>query len=350
MTKHLDFSTRLEDLPKREASSSADHFEKPNTFKYYHYCSKEAGNDIIKCQEIRATIVDKEKKRDAHFGPGVYLTVIPPAPGQKKSILKNNWRNTKCFQKAEMFFEINISKEDRRIKTCDNPDGRFISLYSGTLDLDNYKWTYGVYEDSEIFPKAANDSEEPKKVEKIAKKIANHFFSQLAADFFPWYSVSAFFGVENMTGVEIPQNLSGRKIQDIVLGGWRSLYLSEDFHVPYITRENIAEALVSGNLGQKYQEWIDLLVTNGGGSLYTDELTKRGFESIHWVTLTEWMTTNTLTSTEPLEEFLKQNRCDVCSQIGARYRCKKCKKGHFCSKEHQKMYWIFHKMFCKNMD
>eukprot|EP00091_Calanus_sinicus_P007310 TRINITY_DN18303_c0_g1_i1.p1 TRINITY_DN18303_c0_g1~~TRINITY_DN18303_c0_g1_i1.p1 ORF type:complete len:170 (-),score=34.41 TRINITY_DN18303_c0_g1_i1:636-1145(-) len=167
--------------------------------KYYHYSSIHAGNEIIKCQEIRASIAkteNRKKRKDAFFGSGVYLTVIPPAPGHKEKILKNNWRNTKCFQNVEMFFEIDIPKDDKRIKACDDPEGRFISLYSGTLDLDNYNWKSGTYEDTEIV-KEQQDSSEVTHINKkkylLAQRIANHFFSALAGDFFPWYGLSAFF-------------------------------------------------------------------------------------------------------------------------------------------------------------
>ena len=235
---------------------------------------------------IRATIAEKDnkKKKDAFFGSGVYLTVIPPAPGHKKKILQNNWRNTKCFQKVEMFLEIDIPKDDKRIKACDDHNGRFISLYSGTLDLDNYNWKSGTYEDTEIVKEREDSSEVSqihKKTNLLAKRIANQFFSALADDFFPWYGLSALFGVENKTGHKVPQNLGERKIQDIVLGAWRSLYISEiEYEVPYITRENVANALLEGNLDKKFPEWIELIVTKQP-SPYTEELARRGFPKIH---------------------------------------------------------------------
>lgn len=250
-----------------------------------------------------------------------------------------------------MFFEIDIPKDDKRIRACDDPKGRFISLYSGTLDLDNYNWKSGTYDDTETCNEQQNSSEASqihKKKNLLSKRIANQFFSALGDDFFPWYGLSALFGVENKTGHQIPQNLGERKIQDIVLGTWRSLYISEiEEYKPYITRENVAKALMEGNLDQKFQEWVELLITKTP-TQYTDELVKRGFPSIHWVSLSEWMDANMRSNNEksPNTTDKIQNRCDVCSQP-THNRCKNCKRGRFCTKEHQRMYWTFHKISCK---
>ena len=81
---------------------------KMSTARYYHYTSKQSAEDIIRTTEIRPTIkreVDLGEAKDAQFGSGAYLTVLPPIPGQKENILRNNWRSTgaKYFEKCEIF-------------------------------------------------------------------------------------------------------------------------------------------------------------------------------------------------------------------------------------------------------
>ena len=103
----------------------------------------------------------------------------------------------------------------------------------------------------------------------------------------------------------------------------------------------VSEALIAGDLDEKYKAWIELLRTENKTG-YTEELVRRGFASIHWMTLDEWMIK---TSPENTVENMELT-CDTCSKENARFRCSNCKKGRFCSKEHQLMFWDIHRPLC----
>ena len=116
---------------------------------------------------------------------------------------------------------------------------------------------------------------------------------------------------------------------------------SLSYDVPYITREAVEVALLAGNLDKKYKEWIEMFRIKNKTD-YTEELVRRGFPSIHWMTLDEWMIKNSPGTT--LENI--ELRCDACSEDNARFRCSNCKKARFCSKEHQLIFWDIHKVLC----
>lgn len=52
-----------------------------------------------------------------------------------------------------------------------------------------------------------------------------------------------------------------------------------------------------------------------------------------------------------IDEFYQSTICHVCKNISSNLkRCSSCKLFAYCSVEHQKMHWKFHKQFCKMME
>ena len=283
---------------------------KMSTARYYHYTSKQSAEDIIRTTEIRPTIKRESKRgkvKDAHFGSGVYLTVLPPIPGQKENILKNNWRSTKAkyFEKCEMFIEIEIPRSDTKVIVPEADDNRDIRLYKGTINLENYQWTYGVYEEDDVHdPIDCQPCKQKWMPDKFARKrkklamiLAETFEKSVMEDFYPPFKLSQLFGVQILQPRNVEESLEFRKMEEIVFCAWIGLIRISEI-VP--DHNILAEALVQGNLSQMFERWICEKLSQPphygpsgqcvGPSNYDEEISKRGFQAINWITLDEYIT------------------------------------------------------------
>ncbi len=85
------------------------------------------------------------------FGNGiVYMTELHPSKNTWEEILKNNWVNLadRKKHKMECLVMVKIPKEKQAGRIEKEPDtDRNVLKYDGDLNLDDYKWAFGTFEE-----------------------------------------------------------------------------------------------------------------------------------------------------------------------------------------------------------
>jgi len=69
------------------------------TLTYYHYTSSEGSFGILRESKIKQSIKQPGKPDDVMFGPGVYLTTLPPESGKRALYLNNYDGKEACIGK-----------------------------------------------------------------------------------------------------------------------------------------------------------------------------------------------------------------------------------------------------------
>ena len=104
---------------------------------FYHYTTQKAAKDIFLAGKILPSCA---ANGDAVHGDGVYLTTLEPRLG-RETVMNNNWDglvgSNSMDKKIDVYFEIFMpSTKVKRAR-----EKRDIQVYTGALQLSDYKWS-----------------------------------------------------------------------------------------------------------------------------------------------------------------------------------------------------------------
>ncbi|KAL8575410.1 hypothetical protein ACOMHN_000026 [Nucella lapillus] len=103
----------------------------------YYYTNYQGHQTVTRNRVIReSTSLDDH----ARFGPGVYLTSLPPSVG-KERIIRNFWGPgviDNCVRSGRVDYCVRLTMAANRVKRATRK--RDIHLHRGDLALDNYHW------------------------------------------------------------------------------------------------------------------------------------------------------------------------------------------------------------------
>ena len=102
---------------------------------FYHYTTQRAAKDIFLSGKI---LPSHTADGDAVHGDGVYLTTLEPRLG-RETVMNNNWDGLvgSMDKEIDVYFEIFMPS----IKVKRAQEKRDIQVYTGALQLSDYKWS-----------------------------------------------------------------------------------------------------------------------------------------------------------------------------------------------------------------